>query len=109
MYLANSRKFDSRTKLARTCLSVTSILVQVVVLSVVSNFVRLLILEILAYARDTDEGFALVARFLHDSRFVERSAAEFAQEHPSAEKRRRTRVCHVGHIHMVACDSKGLD
>ena len=34
------------------------------VLSVVPNFVRLLIVEILGYARDTDEGFALVARFL---------------------------------------------
>ena len=54
---------------------------------VVSNFVRLLILEILGYARDTAEGFALVARFLHYSRLVERSAAEFAQEQPSTEYR----------------------
>ena len=69
MYQAIGRIFVSRTKLARTCLSVTSLL------------------EILVYARDTDEGFALVARFLHDSRLVERSAAEFAQEQPFTEYR----------------------
>ena len=55
------------------------------VLSVVPNFVRLFILEILEYARDTDEGFALVARFLHDSRLAECSSAEFAQEQLSTE------------------------
>uniref|UniRef100_A0A7S1AG64 Uncharacterized protein n=1 Tax=Noctiluca scintillans TaxID=2966 RepID=A0A7S1AG64_NOCSC len=77
--------------------------------SVVHNFVRLLILEILGYARDTDEGFAHVARFLHDSRLVERIAAEFAQEQPSTEYRRRPRVGYMGHLHMIACDLKELD
>ena len=65
------------------------------VLSVLPNFVRLFILEILGYACDTDEGFALVARFLHDSRLLERSAAEFAQEQPSTEYRRRLRVRYI--------------
>ena len=74
------------------------------VLSVVPNFVHLL--EILVYARDTDEGFALVARSLHDSRLVERSAAEFAQEQPSTEYRRCSRVRYMGHLHMIACGLK---
>ena len=65
------------------------------VLSVVPNFVRLFIFEILGNARDTDEGFALVARFLHDSRLMERSAAGFAQEQPSTEYRRRPRVRYI--------------
>ena len=76
------------------------------VLSVVPNFVRLLIFEILGYTRGTDEGFALVARFLHDSRLVERSAAEFAQEHHSTEYRRRSRVRYMGHLHKIAFDLK---
>ena len=104
MYQAISCIFVSRTKLALTCLSLTSLLVQVVGVprsvffwcpECCAQFRSLVHLRNPGYARDTDEGFALVARFLHDSRLVERNAAEFAQEQPSTEYRRRPRVRYI--------------